>query len=176
MTEIDINTTSGELIIASKISECAIIITGDAIRSYLKILERPDHLFAYKDARFDPCTFSLGAGRYNCENQGCAYTAESIRLAQAEVESHGTRQLYRVNTDLVYYLDAVCLAEDYGFTDTLVAHVSAGGWIPTQRLASLFTHHYGLTALRVPSAKGSGACVDFYADSCLPKDFFVPVH
>ena len=69
----------------------------------------------------------------------------------------------------------MCLAKDYNFTEALTLHVSAGGWIPTQQLALLFTSHFGLTAIRVPSSKADGACVDFYADMRLPNNFFVEV-
>jgi hypothetical protein len=177
MTVIDVNLSSGEIIITPQNSNKNVVtLNSKILKSYIKTLNPPSNLFTYKNSHFDPCTFSLSAGRYNYEYQGCSYTSESIRLAQAEIENYNERKLYKVSADVVYYLDLVSLANDYNFTNTLTQHVSAGGWIPTQQLALPFTSHYGLTAIRVPSSKSDGACIDFYADIRLPNNFFVEVY
>ena len=144
-------------------------------QSYFKTIDTPIDLFAYKESIYNPCTFSYHEGRYNISGSGCAYTAESVRLAQAEISAHSSRSLYQVSSFPIYYFDLDQLATDRGFKDVLVQPLSAGGWTPTQNFANLFTDQLGLSALRVPSSKGSECCMVFYADDRLPDGFFTRI-
>ena len=177
MNRIDLDLKEEKIVIYSFESDIEIErIKKSVILNYFKVLSGSFDLFAYKSPEHSPCSFSLSAGRYNYDYQGCSYTAESMRLAQLEVPSFELKILYRVNTPIIYYLDLFELARDYNFTDTITQHVSAGGWEPTQKLQSFFTNHLGLTALRVPSSKNPHeACIDFYASSNLPDGFFIEV-
>ena len=98
-----------------------------------------------------------------------------MRLAQAEISAHSSRSLYQVSSFPIYYFDLDQLATDRGFKDVLVQPLSAGGWTPTQNFANLFTDQLGLSALRVPSSKGSECCMVFYADDRLPDGFFTRI-
>ncbi len=177
MNRIDVDHENGCIVIYEGSSSKEIArLDKVSLNEYLKVLYGPIELFAYKNPDYSPLAFSLSAGRYNYESQGCCYTAESIRLAQLEIQSWQNRKLYKVNSPIIYYLDLLQIAIDYDFASTITQHSCAGGWEPTQKLQSLFTNHFGLTALRVPSSKNPNqACMDFYADFSLPDGFFIEV-
>ena len=173
--KVDLDPSKGVITITPNGSSAPIVIENVSIDRYRKILYAPHSFFCYKDPRFDPHTFSCAAGRYSLSGKGCLYTAESIAAAQKEVSNFSDRDLFQVSTtDPIFYLDFVEMAKDFGITDLMTLHLSAGGWEPTQQIADYFTSQIGLTAINVPSTKVDGGCMNFYADDRMPPGFLAP--
>ena len=113
-------------------------LTSDAIRNYTKICVPTGDWVSYCDPKYAPKSVSPNAGRFNEVGTPGYYIASGVWVAQKEVPKYSLRDLYKVNSHEIHYLDLYQLSVDRGFHEQFLRAKEDDGWLLCQASTSLF--------------------------------------
>lgn len=123
------------------------ILTPAAIQANTKSCIPNGDWVSYRHPSFEPNSVSPHEGRFHDAGTTAYYLASGLWVAQKEVPTYTSRDLYKVSSNQIDYLDLYQLSLDQGVHDQFLKAKQDNGWKLCQAVAAHLTTNYSLSAI-----------------------------